>query len=231
MTRERTGNDLPTIIDELIEKRINSYKHTFIARIIAFYPLTQRADVQPLLNKKNSNGEYVESAILLGCPVAQQKSTGFSVNVPYLVGDTVLCATNRDSLQDLIVDGAPKISRYDNLRKHDLTSTIIIGSVANLSEVALVSEPESDGYLIYGRESGSIISMKPNGDITVSRGSQFISVVDGVITVEAPLIKLNGDVEVSGSITTPSAIVNGKELAEHVHNGVQSGSSNSGPNQ
>jgi len=70
------------------------------------------------------------------------------------------------------------------------------------------------------------ISIASNGDVDFDNGSGFIKIdSSGNVNINGVIIDSSGD------ITAPNSLVlNNKELNSHTHGGVQSGSSNTGPN-
>ena len=82
-----------------------------------------------------------------------------------------------------------------------------------------------NGQIVLTNGVGTI-SIASNGDVDFNNGSGFIKIdTAGNINLNGVIIDSNGD------ITAPnSLILNGKEIDGHTHGGVQSGGSNTGPN-
>lgn len=69
---------------------------------------------------------------------------------------------------------------------------------------------------------GSIKGANDNGSFELQTNGDFL--------VNSVRIDPQGNITAT-SVTAPSMVVNGKELAEHTHGGVESGGSSTGPNQ
>ncbi len=112
-------------------------------------------------------------------------------------------------------------------------------SIKNATRAALgYLDPLNEGEAaagekrIYARDSGGAVVievwLKGDGSVTVNNSEgQFELGADGVFTVNGVTIDSDGTLTTPAAVVTPSAMVNGKELADHTHN---SGTPVTGPN-
>lgn len=90
--------------------------------------------------------------------------------------------------------------------------------------------------IIYARNAASgVIScrmwLKASGDILIQTASGAISITAaGVINANGVTVDGSGNMTTTGTITAAEVIAGGKSLAVHVHSGVTTGPSPTGPN-
>lgn len=94
-------------------------------------------------------------------------------------------------------------------------------------EKRIYARDPSDGSIvneIWLKNDGSVLCSNDNGTFELEAG--------GDILLNGVRIDPDGNITVpgSGSVNSPSIVVDGKELKNHTHGGVTSGGSNTGPN-
>lgn len=120
--------------------------HTCIpGRVVTYDPVTQRADVQPLIKKEYRDGVVLSPAVIYGAPVVFPTAGTGILSMPVVTGDTVLLLFSERSIDlwvNSLADGngkAQEVQPQDN-RKHSLSDAICLVGVSPYS-LALGGHP------------------------------------------------------------------------------------------
>lgn len=169
---------------------------------------TKRANITPAIASKDTNGETLTLPQLSNVPVANLGGGGFSVSFPLQEGDTGwLIFTDRDIS---IYKNSRQISPSNTELSHDLNSAFFIPDT--MQSVSIDAEDEGAATL------------------QTLDGATKVSVGDGNVAIKATSIKLNGDVEVSGTLTAGTDVQVGSiSLINHTHNCPTGGGTSSKP--
>lgn len=203
MTSPITLNDA---IKAALDYRLNNLHTCLPAEIISYDFTTQKALVQPLLNKvwasgSNSTPTNGQSANMLSTPmpvldnvpVVFPRSGGAGLTFPVNSGDTCLLVFCERSL-DLWLTVGGQVNPDDN-RKFDLSDAIAIMGIFPFNESS-TAENNNDVLLTY---ADSKIRIKQNGAILIETAS---TVAIGTSTNE--LLKIISDLlnSLENSVTT-----------------------------
>lgn len=184
---------------------------------------TVQTSINGVVANPDGTFQYVQIKPLIFVPIVFPKGGGFVITLPIAVGDEVLVV-----IASRCIDSWWQLGGVQNpleIRMHDL----------------------SDGFCIPGPFSKPKAALTPNisaTDLQIRNqaGTTYISVTsDGKVKLVSPSeIDLNGTVKVTGNLNVTGAISATAEvtaqslttpvtLSTHVHTGVSSGSSNTGP--
>lgn len=188
--------------------------------VVSFDPIKQTIVAQPTLQENlMENLVPVATTIkpLLDVPVVMPRAGGFCLTLPIQPGDECLVL-----FADMCIDNwwaSGGVQTQDRKRRHDL----------------------SDGIAVFGpwsqprtlkNYSGSSLQLRSDDGQTV------IDIVNGVVSITAAQINLNGSVVINGNLFTPGGFsvnlqgqtsIQGKQFLTHVHKGVTAGGADSGP--
>lgn len=217
---------------------------------------TQMVDVQPVINKKGKNGSDTQSPPILAVPVVFPSSKTSAFTFPINVGDTVMCVFSQRGL-DSFKSGNGTFSSPTDYRKFDKRDAIAVPGLFPFSEA--INNPSKhtlphstqDAVMVHNIGTGNEVEVRLKKDGKV----QITSPVE--VIVNAPKTTVNSDYTIvnsssgtfniaqsewNGNITFNGNIVQEGNLTvwgmfslddvnmnAHVHSGVQTGPSNSGP--
>lgn len=201
---------------------------------------TQKASVRPIIKRGYSDGREDVQPVIHEVPVIFPRSSGASLTFPVTPGDTVLLVFSDIALERWLADG--KERGPGDLRQHALTDAVAIPGLIPFSTGSL-AENNEDVLLTF---EGSQVRLTGGGDIELDTGGKVkINAVDKV-EVTAPDIELTGQAKIT--LTAPQIgiaaeqstvtgtfnlsggdiIADDVSLKEHVHEGVSSGSEETG---
>lgn len=172
-----------------------------------------RVDLQPLVQQTDSSGKVVDLPVVYGVPYLRWQGGASAVILDPVAGDVGLaCFCDRDV--SAVVSTAAKAPPGSN-RRFSLSDGFYIGATLNAVPTQYVLFDPSNGIKL---------------------------VSPTAIDIQAPTIKLDGNVEVTGTTQMDGAVTgqstatfsgegqfNGVHVSAHHHPGVQSGGSNTGP--
>jgi len=162
--------------------------HTSLPGIIVSYdPSTNKAQVQPALNKNFTSGE-MPMPILQNVPIVFPKNITFPINA----GDYVLLIFSERSL-DLWKSVGGQVTPTDP-RKFDLSDAIAIPGLMPFTE----SYPDNNNQDYVINFGGSSITIKPDGAVTIKTsstvaigktGSELLDLIEQLMTaLRGPLV-------------------------------------------
>lgn len=198
-------------------------------RVEAFDPVKMTVSAAPLIRAKvtheDGTFDWVALPLLVDVPVVFPSAGGFTLTFPVQAGDEALVVFSSRCIDAWWDTGAT--GNQPDLRMHDLSDGFaIIGprsrpnAIPNISLEAV--ELRNNARTAYVRiHNTADVIVKTPGTALVEAGSQ--------VTITAPLVQINGNVNVTGSITASGDVTGvGTSLDTHVHGGVQPGGGNTG---
>lgn len=217
------------LLNIIIANKIADMQICMPAKILEYDYTTQKAKVQPALNQKYNNGEVINFPVICNVPVMQPSSGGASITFPVKKNDNVLLVFSQRSLEEWLSNGEQVTP--DDPRQNDLTDAIALLGLNPFNKISPAENNEdlllsysgskirfknSDSHLLeIEAENIEIIGAK---EIKLNSSTEVKIVSTTEIKIEAPEIKLNGDVK-----------INNQSYDNHTHTGVTSGGSNTGP--
>lgn len=173
--------------------------------------------VQPVIQGsiEDENGviQYVNLPVLVDVPICWQKAGGFVLTMPLAVNDEVLVIIASRCIDAWWQSGG--IQKPMEARMHDLSDGFAIpGPSSQPNKIANVS---STGAQLRNIAGTTYVEIAADGKIKMKSSSE--------IGLEAPTIKVTGNLVATGQVTSGTPAVN---LTTHVHGGVTVGSGSTG---
>lgn len=202
---------LAGLIRHAVNKAMQQTDGMMMARVISFDRQRNVAKVQPLVKVTGTEGEQIERAPIAEIPILRPGGGGVALSVPLRPGDVgYLFAGDRDN--SLVAQGnyaGPAPANTDAVKS--FSGGVFVPS-ANPAFPTAAGEEDS---VVIGSTSGNVrMVLNEDGTWRVYGVGLFLK---GPVTID-------GDLTVTGSVTG----MNGIKLEEHKHEGVTTGSGNSG---
>jgi phage baseplate assembly protein gpV len=223
-SRNPSGNDTITgLLNFVLLKFLQSVDGCLPAKVIAYDPATNRAQVQPTIVQVTTGNEQVARAQVASVPVARWGAGGFLVYFPVASGDTGwLVANDRDIsiYKQTGTQSPPNTNRLHSFEDGWFLPDTALESVT-LADSAKCCIQSTDGTTSITMGGGVITMTAPTEIIydtpLVSYAGQIIGGTNPAYTRTATF---NGTVSTTGDVVAGSI-----SLQEHVHGGVTSGGS------
>lgn len=187
----------PTTLSDGVKAAIlyhfNTIHTSFPAIIVSYDYATQKASVQPALNKIYTNGDVVSMPILSDVPVIFPRSGGASLTFPVNVDDTVLIVCSERSMDSWLNQGG-QVTPNDP-RKFDLSDAIAIIGLYPF----FVSSPATNNTDTTLQYKNSKIIIDSSGNVKIETAS---TIAIGNATTEL----LNVVSQILGYLTSVTAI-------------------------
>lgn len=181
--------------------------------------------------------ESVSYPILNDLPVIFPRGGGVTLTFPIKEGDECLIVFSSRSIDFWWQSGGVQ-ERAD-------------GRVLDLSDAFVIPGPQSQVKKINGISASAAQLRTDDGSafVEVAAGGDITATTTGSVTINAPVITLNGNVTINGNLSqgmgetggtatilgpievTNDVTAGGISLAGHIHSGVESGNSNTGKPQ
>ena len=173
--------------------------HTALpGQIVSYDFTTQKASIQPTINKVWSDGTKIPLPILENVPVIFPESGGASITFPVLPGDTCLIIFAERSIDEWKTNGG-LVNPVDP-RKFDFTDAV---AIMGLKPFNASFPPRTNNTDLVINFAGSSISITPTGAIkintasTLALGTPTVELINQLITVitsiEAAMTRLFTD--------------------------------------
>lgn len=204
----------------------------------------QRIDVQPVINRKFRSGRVEEYAPILAVPVIFPASSTSSFTFPIAVGDTVLCVFSQRGM-DAFKVGSGDFAEPTDFRMFSARDAVALpglfpfGNAVNAQKNRSLPHSTADAVLTHniGTAAEVEIRFKPDGSllikspttITVECEHAVVNVATQ-LTVTSPNTEWSGNISLTGNILQTGNLtqigtfsLNGINMNDHVHGGVQTG--------
>ncbi|CCF09305.1 Gp138 family membrane-puncturing spike protein [Pantoea ananatis] len=181
--------------------------------VLSFDPATCTCTVQPAIAgqgvDEKGQSQSAPLPLLIDVPVIFPRGGGCTITFPVKAGDECLVVFSDRCIDFWWQNGG--VQEPVDPRQHDLSDAF-----------AFVG-PQSQAQKISGISTTSV-------QVRTDDGSSFIELMQGGnVNITTPLLTVNGNVQVNGSVTsTGDQVAKGISQTGHVHSGVQSGSSQTG---
>jgi len=181
--------------------------------IESFDPIACTCSVQPALKGQVAdelgNFKSAPLPVLVDVPVIFPRGGGCTITFPVKAGDECLVIFSDRCIDFWWQNGG--VQEPVDQRQHDL------------SDAFAIVGPQSQAQKISGISTSSL-------QVRTDDGSSFIELMQGGnVNITTPLLTVNGNVQVNGTVTsTGDQVAKGISQTGHVHSGVQSGSSQTG---
>lgn len=215
-------DDFENLLPELVKVIIDATKRSLevsipcvVTRVIG----RTKVDVKPLIKIVAQNGASMDRAIIEGLPVFTAGAGGKFMSFPVTVGDIGwLDACDRDI--SLFLQSYDDVEPPSN-RMHTFSDARFVPDIMTNITIA---EEDTSSIVIQTRD-GSVKIALDDGEIRINNNDVSLVVTGSAVNGIAPDgFDLNGfTIDSSGaaispvSLTAPSVVVDGKELADHNH--------------
>lgn len=159
-------NSLTDAIRNAILYQLNNTHTALPAKIVSYEFKTKKAQVQPLINKKYTDGTNEPLPILNNVPVLFPFAGGASITFPVNAGDYCLLIFCERSLDNFLSTGQQ--STPTDPRKFDLSDGVAIMGLLPFTENSPVAS-NNELLIAYG---GSEIKITSNGDVTIKTANK-----------------------------------------------------------
>lgn len=193
----------------------------------------KKVNVKPQIMIVGTDGATVERGEIKGVPVSHDGAGGFLVSFNISIGDLGwIDASDRDI--SLFIQSYSE-SKPNTKRMHSFSDSRFIPDIMTNFAIA---EEDSSAMVIQNRAGNVKVALDENeiritkdGITFVLSGNTITGVAPGGFDLNGFTIDESGAAESPVSLTAPSAVINGKELAEHDHPRVSPiDPANTGPN-
>jgi hypothetical protein len=200
--------DLQELLRQVVDGSLEDVYVAAPVEIVSFDPVTATADakfLQPLrVDLQDGTQAWKQPDKFCRCPVVFLQGGGFTVFAPPQVGDEALAVFCHRSIDDWWEYSGSQ--RRSSLRRFSKDDAILICGVFSRPKVP--ATPIDPTALEIRNTAGTVkLRLDASG-----------------VTITAPTVTMAGNLVVSGTVTS-----GGVSLETHVHSGVQSGSSDTGP--
>ena len=155
-------------LKQVIRKNINDvldWVYTNLpAEVVEYFPDTQTATVQPLINYTWADGVVQEDPVIADVPVMFPSAGGGSITFPVERGDTVLLCFSMRSI-DSWMEGTGEATTPEENRFHELNDAI---AIPGLYPKKKSLKPSAEDVEI--KFKGNSVTLKANGDIIIDGG-------------------------------------------------------------
>lgn len=158
-------------------------------------------DVQPMVSQIDGAGNTTPHGTIHSLPVFRLQGGDCAIIVTPAVGDKGTAVFAREDTSAVRATGKP--GPPGSRRRYSYSDGMYFGGILNAAPT-------------------TIINIMPGGMIHITAPTS--------VTVTSPIVNFSGNVMVTGDlITGPGSKFNGKPFDSHVHSGISTGTSNSGP--
>ena len=235
-------NSIETPKEQIDNKLVNFLRNRLLVGIpakvtnISEYETKQVVDVVPVIDDVLIDGREIKAPTLTSIFVKLPAGGGVAIKLPIAVGDLVtLHYSHKDISNWLDGDGSNLAQSTSRIaQKRDCWVTHGFGT-RNSNQ-----SPSATDYVV--EAPNTTITITPDGKYILSTNAEIEVTTTSTATVNATSAtvnantQINGNLGVSGTITAPNGAfsdslqVDNKELKDHTHGGVTSGSADTGPN-
>jgi hypothetical protein len=165
-----------------------------------------------------TQGEWYELPLCVDVPVVVLGGHGFSLTFPIQEGDECLLVFSERPIDNWFTQGGT--AEQCTMRQYSLTDAFAIVGVRSTPNV--IEDYNADAVELRSEDGQTLVSITDD-KVHLEQGGNTVEIANGEVTLTAPTVKVNGNLQVSGT-------VNGIHVETHVHGGVYSGGSfTSGP--
>lgn len=165
--------------DGLLGESVDGINSCTIGKIEKFDATTMKAEVAPLVQKKNADGSTEDVSLLIEVPVSFLKAGPFLIRPPYKPGDVVLVIFADSDIENVLYSGGKGRPVRDE--KHSLDNAMVVGGIMPFT-VTLPGE-HADDLIIAKDDFSTKIVVKDNGEIIIQGGKVYLgneTAIEGV---------------------------------------------------
>lgn len=199
------GMDDYSAMAAVVQAAIARMATATVVRVVAVDLEAMTVDLNPLVAQLDGRGNATPHGTIHGCPFLRLQGGRNAVIIDPAVGDIGIAVFASHDITAVMAAKGP--ANPGSRRRFSMADAMYLGGLLN---------PAPERFIRITDEGVEVIS--PAG-----------------VTITAPTVTINGNVEVDGDITasgtitgTTDVVGDGVSLATHTHSGVQTGSGNTG---
>lgn len=196
------NNTLTDAIRFAILYQLNNTHTSLPGSILSYDFATQKATVQPTINKQLTNGQIVKLPVLENVPVIFPASGGASLTMPVLPGDTCLLIFCERSIDDWITEGGDTegVITPSDPRKFDMSDAVCIVGLKPFSGTFPPRINNTDLLLNLGTSS---LALQPAGKVALgATGLPIVGTVELFDALFVVFTALKADPALWATLTT-----------------------------
>ncbi len=178
-------DNLTNVLEQAIRNRMAELQTCAPGEIISYDYKTQKASVQPTINRRYKDGEVSPYPVINNVPVIFPRSGGASMTFPVKRGDTVMLCFAARSLDEWLKRGG-KVDQSDT-RMHSLNDAIAVPGLLPFATGSMAKNND-DVLLTY---AGNEVTLKKNGRMDLK---------SAYVTIDSPEVYMTGDLVVREDI-------------------------------
>lgn len=188
MTDIIENKTLNSILNSVIDRRLSDCHVCLPAKVTKYNHSTQKANVQPLIKEKYSDGDQLDLPIITDVPICQLNANNCFIYIPIKVDDLVMLHFSDYSIDNFILNGG--LSNSDDLRTHSLNDCFAVPMMITFKSPLSLSNAND---LIINNDDLTI-TVKNNGKIKIENdtGDEIIDLLSQLCATCA-LISCGGD--------------------------------------
>lgn len=204
------------------------------AKVIAYSRVTNRAQVQPLIEIVTTDNQRVSRAQIASMPVYQSGAGNFVISFPVNPGDLGWIKANDRDISLFLKNYAQ--TSPNTQRKHKFSDAVFIPD-SFMKDVVINSE-----------DAANLVIQTVDGTVRVAIWADKVKITAPAVTLDTPITTCTGDLHVEGNTTIDGtaeitgdvtitegdlmvdneANIGGIAFSTHVHTGVMTGGGNTG---
>lgn len=192
-------------------KLLQNINTIILGEVIEVNNNTKQLTVQSLINGVDSKNNPIIPPVIRDVPFGAMRGGNAGLITHYKIGDNVIigfCQRQIDTTKRTGKRSTPALVRF-----HNLADAIVLAHWSNNDPEIFISILE-DGITIEAKDKP--ITINTTGDIIANAVNANITAT-GQTTIESPTINLNGNVIISGALTSATATIGGIDFATHQH--------------
>lgn len=207
-------------------KLLQNINTIILGEVIEVNNSTKQLTVQSLINGVDSKNNPIIPPVIREVPFGAMRGGNAGLITHYKIGDNVIigfCQRQIDTTKRTGKRSTPALVRF-----HNLADAIVLAHWSNNDPEIFISILE-DGITIEAKDTP--ITINTTGNLTASCNTANITCTGDIIanvvnanitatgqtTIESPTINLNGNVIISGALTSATATIGGIDFATHKH--------------
>jgi hypothetical protein len=172
------ANEKPTMaeaIRRLIESKLANLHTTLPGRVESYDAATQKADIQPLIKGRTTEGESYDLPILPSVPVKWPRTASAIISLPLAAGDTGTIIFHERSLDQWLLKGGVTDPLDD--RKHSYSDAEFIPGLYPFTQPGFA---EDTNILI--KNALAEMRLTPTGKFSLSNGAnELLDLIDQLL--------------------------------------------------
>ncbi len=197
---------------EILKKFLQSTDDMIPAKILEYDRTANRARVQPLIQVLTTNGDRITRAEIPSIPVILLGGGGFFISFHLPAGSLgFIKASDRDISLFLqsYEDNPPNTNRLHSFEDSLFIPDVMKGHTINA---------EDDQAMVIQNLDGTVRFSLNDSRIKLTVGSSTMTITDGLTTLDASNLQVNGDIGSTGTITGDTDVIGGGiSVLNHTH--------------